>query len=89
MVLSYVLCDKSVGFVFTDCTKLALMLNGHNIQYTDQKGCEMYFTVSRFDKEDETALYVLQALRGSKEDWCIYAGTRVRLSTCPLQLDML
>lgn len=47
---AYTLCDKSVGVVFVDRTKLVLMPNGNNIQYTDQEGSEMYFTVNHFDK---------------------------------------
>lgn len=46
----YMLCDRSVGVAFVDRTKLVLMPNGNNIQYIDQKGSELYFTVSQFDK---------------------------------------
>ena len=41
---------KSIGVAFIDCTKVVLMPNGHNIQYTDQNGSELYFTVSQSDK---------------------------------------
>jgi polo-like kinase 1 len=47
---AYSLCDGSVGVAFLDRTKLILMPNGNNIQYTDQKGSELYFTISQFDK---------------------------------------
>jgi polo-like kinase 1 len=47
---AYSLCDRSVGVAFVDRTKLVLMPNGNNIQYIDQKGSELYFTVDRFDE---------------------------------------
>jgi len=47
---AYALCDRSVGVAFIDRTKLVLMPNGNNIHYTDQKGSELYFTISQFDK---------------------------------------
>jgi polo-like kinase 1 len=47
---AYKLCDGSIGIMFIDCTKLILMSDKANIQYTDQDGSEMYFTVSHFDK---------------------------------------
>lgn len=36
--------------MFVDCTKLVLMSNKINVQYKDQDGSEMYFTVSHFDR---------------------------------------
>jgi len=47
---AYSLCDRSVGVAFVDRTKLVLMPNGNNIQYIDQKGSELYFTVSQYDE---------------------------------------
>ena len=89
---TYVLCDKSIGVAFIDCTKVVLMPNGHNIQYTDQNGSELYFTVSQFDKcltKKMKLLRVPADLCDSNQDWCFDAGTRVRPSACPLELDTL
>jgi polo-like kinase 1 len=47
---AYALCDNSIGVMFVDRTKLILMPNGNNVQYTGQEGSEMYFTISEFDK---------------------------------------
>jgi polo-like kinase 1 len=48
---AYKLCDNSIGIMFIDSTKLILISNKDNIQYIDQDGSEMYFTVSHFDKK--------------------------------------
>jgi polo-like kinase 1 len=58
---AYALCDRSVGFVFVDRTKLILMPNGNSIQYIDEKGSELYFTISQSDEEDEIIGRVLAA----------------------------
>ncbi|GFG30472.1 hypothetical protein Cfor_12781 [Coptotermes formosanus] len=60
---AYTLCDKSIGVMFVDRTKLVLMPNGNSIQYTDQEGSETYFTVSQFDKsltKKMRLLYIFQ-----------------------------
>lgn len=56
---AYKLCDNSIGVVFLDHSKLILMSNGNNIQYTDQDGSEKYFTVSQFHEGLEKKMKLL------------------------------
>ncbi|MFN3503784.1 MAG: hypothetical protein ACK4ZJ_16140, partial [Allorhizobium sp.] len=36
--MGYLLCDRSVGVCFNDCTKIVLSSDGHHFEYTERRG---------------------------------------------------
>jgi polo-like kinase 1 len=87
---AYKLCDNSIGIVFLDHTKLILMSDGNNIQYTDQDGCEEYFTVSHFHEgleKKKKLLTVFQQFLGSLTK--TGASMPVQESACLARLPVL
>jgi polo-like kinase 1 len=71
---AYKLCDSSIGVIFVDCTKLILMSNRANVQYTDKDGSEMYFTVNHFDKNLKKKMNLLNLFQQ-------YLGTLTKTGT--------
>ena len=57
---AYKLNDNSIGVVFIDGTKLVLLSNGVDLQYTDRDGSETKFKINNFDSTMKKKIHLLE-----------------------------